>query len=270
MTAQGQATVIEPFHFGAADARLFGVMHRPRATPPGRVVVICPTFGHEYVVTHRALRAVAAGLADAGVAALRFDLWGSGDSAGSGRDATLERWVESASAALAAARERTGAAQVALLGLRLGASAASLAAERDGEIDALALWEPVITGARFLEAAAARHHAWHDDYVERFRRVSDDARESQLLGYPLTTVLEESLAELDLARVERAPAPRMLLVSSREGETEAALEGALRASGASIERWTREDAGVWDQSLDVIVPAAPAGLIRELVAWLTR
>lgn len=82
---------------------------------------------------------------------LRFDFMGSGDSDGDLAEASLEGALGDVHAAVAALRERVGTAPVSLLGLRLGATIASLAADTIPDLRHLVLWAPVINGGRYMQ-----------------------------------------------------------------------------------------------------------------------
>src|SRR6185295_18973817 len=109
---------------------LFGRLHRSTdaSTPIG--LVICNPFGYEAICAHRSLQHFARAAAENGFPALRFDYDGTGDSAGGDLDDDrLSAWIESITAAVAHIRAATGVQQVVLLGARLGATLALLAAE---------------------------------------------------------------------------------------------------------------------------------------------
>ena len=114
-------------------------------------LVICKPFGAEAMCGHRSLRAFAEMAAAAGVPALRFDYLGTGDSANIDPDADqIEAWCRDILAAVDELRRRTGVTRVCLLGFRLGALLATLAAARSDCVDGLILVAPVISGPRYL------------------------------------------------------------------------------------------------------------------------
>src|SRR5437588_6448648 len=73
---------------------VFAVFHAPAADASARnAVLICPPFGWDEACSYRCRREWAEDLAAAGHPSLRFDLLGSGDSAGSPADAgRVEAW----------------------------------------------------------------------------------------------------------------------------------------------------------------------------------
>jgi alpha-beta hydrolase superfamily lysophospholipase len=142
----------EALYFGPADRQLFGWLHRPAAATAANIgLVICKPFGYEAICSHRSIRAFAEASAAIGVPALRFDYLGTGDSSDiDPQSDQLEFWRQDVLAAVAEMRRRTGVERVCLLGFRLGALLAGLAAEQSKGIDGLILIAPVISGRRYL------------------------------------------------------------------------------------------------------------------------
>src|SRR5882672_11437500 len=112
----------QALYFNSGEHRLFGWLHRPLNGPKANLgVVVCQPFGYEAICAHRGVRAFAEGIASAGMAALRFDYLGTGDSADIDPQADqLQIWSQDVLAAAAELRLRTGVRQVCLLGFRLG------------------------------------------------------------------------------------------------------------------------------------------------------
>ncbi|WP_280450685.1 alpha/beta hydrolase [Nocardia cyriacigeorgica] len=84
-----------------------------------------------------------AGLADAGIASLRFDLRGHGESEGRQEDLTLATILNDIRVSLAYLREATGADQLSLLGASFGGGICGYyAAKRPDELTRLVLLNP--------------------------------------------------------------------------------------------------------------------------------
>ena len=127
-----------------------GVLHVGAATT-GRAAVIVPPHGFEDLCSHRALDMLADMLAEAGVATLRYDLPGVGDSTGDDADPlSFDRWLASVGMAAQEAKRLTGAEDVALIGLRLGALLAAEASARMGDISRMVLLAPPASGKAYL------------------------------------------------------------------------------------------------------------------------
>ena len=140
-----------PFFFGTAPSRRFAVFHAAEIAAPALPFVFCHPFGEEKLWAHRVYVTFARALAAAGHPALRFDYTGNGDSDGAFRHSTLRSAEADIEAAIDELKGRTGATRVGLIGLRLGASLASVVAERRADVDRLILWAPIVAGAAYLQ-----------------------------------------------------------------------------------------------------------------------
>ncbi len=109
-------------------------------------VVLLAPLADERKSSLRPMVEIARALAGAGVAALRIDYRGTGDSGGNARNVSLESMTADAVAAAGWMRDEIGCREVVLVGLRLGAAVAILAA-KDARAHALVLVEPVVKGA---------------------------------------------------------------------------------------------------------------------------
>lgn len=115
-------------------------------------MVLCHPFGEEKLWSHRVFVNFAREAALRGLAVLRFDFRGHGDSAGHSENNSLDSFSSDIESALRALRlELPSAVDIGLLGLRLGASLAWLRAGRDESIRWVALWEPILLGERYIQ-----------------------------------------------------------------------------------------------------------------------
>ncbi|CAH2808309.1 MAG: hypothetical protein PPHEESC_5953 [uncultured Paraburkholderia sp.] len=139
----------------------FGWLHRPKDLRVADCVVLCNPFGYEALSAYRSSRELADALAASGVAALRFDYPGTGDSSGNEDNPLRWRaWLDSIKAAVALLREESGASRVTLCGLRLGATLAALAEQELGGVDNLVLLMPVISGKAYIRELELQQHTW--------------------------------------------------------------------------------------------------------------
>ena len=130
----------------------FAMVHVPASPTEGSTgVVICPLFGWDDLCTHRSRRTWAQSLAAAGYPTVRFDLPGTGDSAGSPHTpGQLESWTASVTAAAAWLKDELGCSRVCALGIGFGGMLAWLAVSEGAPIDDLALWAVPTRGRRLL------------------------------------------------------------------------------------------------------------------------
>jgi uncharacterized protein len=146
----------EPLFFPNGRHALFGVLHKPALTGAERATdraafVFCHPFGEEKLWTHRVFVAYARRLAAAGHTVLRFDYMGNGDSEGTFSESSLETAKADVRCAIEQVRQRSGVRAVSLLGLRLGATIASLVADETDDIRQLILWAPIVDGDRYMQ-----------------------------------------------------------------------------------------------------------------------
>jgi pimeloyl-ACP methyl ester carboxylesterase len=131
---------------GTAQRRIFAIHEAAAPSPNMRAAVLCQPLGTEYIYAHRSMRQLALRLAMSGVHTLRFDYYGTGDSAGDESEvepAACQVDVESAMEGLA---DIAGTPRVTLIGLRAGANiAARVAARRATDVETLVLWDPLVS-----------------------------------------------------------------------------------------------------------------------------
>jgi pimeloyl-ACP methyl ester carboxylesterase len=142
-----------PLYIPAGGHTLFAWLHVPRSQRNlGLGLVICNPFGYEAICSHRSIRAFAEAAVAAGVPVLQFDYAGTGDSSDLDPLADqVEIWRDNCIEAVRELQRRTGVPKVCLLGFRLGALIAVLAArECRPSVVGLALVSPVINGRRYL------------------------------------------------------------------------------------------------------------------------
>jgi alpha-beta hydrolase superfamily lysophospholipase len=209
----------EALYFGSSDHNLFGWLHRPSAAPTGVGLVICKPFGYEAICSHRSIRAFAEAAAAIGVPTLRFDYLGTGDSADIDPLADqMEAWLQNVLAAVAELQRRTGVERVCLMGFRLGALLAGLAAQQCKAVNALILVGPVISGRRYLRelrttvlAAALGSEAAEAPNDIAVEASSASTGSMEVGGFSLSAASLAALSLLDLAG-EGAPPVRDMLV----------------------------------------------------------
>ena len=119
------------------------------------MVVLCPPLFADQAASHPVYRSLAGQLAAAGIWVVRFDYRGTGDSGGVARGGDgVTGWLASVEQAVELARTHTDG-PLGLVGLRMGALLAALAAERRADVDALVLWDPCVSGRTFLHQQQA-------------------------------------------------------------------------------------------------------------------
>ena len=234
-------------------------------------VVICAPLGHQNVCTYRPLRTLAERIADRGVPVLRFDWPGYGDSAdpAPAGDA-LELWLSSIRSALATLRTETGVAEVALVGLRIGATLALIEASRSGEIARLVLLAPHLRGRGYLRELAAFEAVAARSLFKAAPQAPPPLPEGSFEtgGFLFSASERLALEAIDLRTLTpEAHVPARVLIAAIEAEPPLEALGAqLAERGASVAtRILPGLARTWDSSQRSLMPPECSGLI---VDWL--
>jgi pimeloyl-ACP methyl ester carboxylesterase len=254
------------FHFGTGARRLFGLYLPPRSQlQRGRAAVLCAPWGQEYLKAHRSMRQLGAQLSASGFHVLRFDYYGTGDSAGDMMDASVADWEQDIVFAMEELRDISGVERVSLVGLRLGSTlAARVAAARPSAVSELVLWDAIISGEDYLRemtesAACTIAH-------------NGGAPHRTVRGFPLTQRFADELARLDLASVVTSlPARTMLLTSFRsraEAERELAFHKALVQHSPTCTVEVVEALPAWVEYGNTGVARIPATVLDRIVQWL--
>ena len=218
---------------------LRGMIHRPESGTRGRRfagVVFFHGFTGDRMESHWIFIKCARALAKAGIASLRFDFGGSGESEGEFRDITLRSEINDAVDAVAYFRRQKeiDPARVGLCGLSLGGCIAACIAHRV-KARAAALWSAVAhpsvlrgIAANLARALPGRSDLWEYDAREVSRSFLDDAAKfdaAQLLGRfagPTLIIHPEKDAHVplshaeDLFRAARASARQQVIIAGAD------------------------------------------------------
>jgi alpha/beta superfamily hydrolase len=234
MTTQTQPEI--PCHFGP-DQALFGIYH-PGAFEQGIGVLLCPPLGQDLIRCHRLYRQLAHALTGIGAAVLRFDYYGTGDSAGASEEVGWPRCVADVTAAADQLRLRSGCQRIVGFGARLGGSLALAAADR-AHLYQLILWDPIMDGAAHVAALDALQAALRLD-LNRFNAPRPVAAlAGQWQGFAIDASLRQQLAELRLDPPQR----RTLLLSAATDVT----EDHDRFTNAGAELASLSQSAPWDE-----------------------
>jgi predicted alpha/beta hydrolase len=171
----------------------------PAAPRKTVAVLICQSYGIEYMRSHRALYLLAERLADAGFYVMRFDYFATGDSAGDSGHARIDHWLDNISDASQELRRRTGLRELCLIGHRLGAllAAASLKRSSPGDMRLLMV-DPPDDGASWLaqqERLQFESHLWRNAQRPRSTKLPRPSG-LDLFGHPVGEAWREQLIAL--------------------------------------------------------------------------
>jgi len=245
----------------------FGWLHRAEG-PLG--VVMCSPFGYDALCTHRGWRRLAEQFAARGISALRFDYPGTGDSLGIEEDpGRVEAWLDGIDTAIEVLRERTGVAQIALCGFRLGALLAARAAQRRGGVDALILFAPVVSGRQYVRELRVHRQTWLTTPAGfSAEPLPDDANHVEAYGFGIHGDDVKQIGAIDLTKTQGLPAKRVLLLDSVDRTRVSALANRYRELGGQADVLPFDDGDTF--MLEALYSETPQASFDKAVEWLEQ
>jgi pimeloyl-ACP methyl ester carboxylesterase len=246
---------LQPVLGGASTV---AVLSRPLVPRSSLGWVICHSFAMEHVHLYRLEVFVSRALAAAGFPVLRFHSQGYGDSQGGAVDVSLASHLAGAADAVGLLASSEGVERVGIMGARFGGTVAALTAHRLSLPD-LVLWEPVISGSRFMrdflwrrvfsDLASGDPHEAHD--VQGPMSQLESQGWADVNGFLLRKDVFEEVSALDLVAAMGGFSGASLLISvSRSSDPS---PGAARLA-------ERLRSGSSDSSLEVVTSQYAAEL----------
>ncbi len=220
-----------PVSFGACA----GLYMSPNADalPANTAVLFVSPWGFEEVCLRKFHRQLADALAARGIASLRFDFPGTGNSIEdqAGR-LGLESWLESISQATEALKHYSGCANIVLAGHSLGAMLAINALPRLGGISGLALLAPSLSGRLWVRETGIWWKLIAADLGISGGQPEDGSLTIAGLELPAPTAKEIKTLKLS---AEMVPSDIDILIAVRPGrESDANFAAELKASGHHV------------------------------------
>jgi uncharacterized protein len=243
-----------PFFFGTSGRRLFGVYEPAGAGTSGqRAAILCYPWGAEYLYAHRTFRQLALKLSRVGFHTLRFDYYGTGDSGGEPTDTDLTGCEADLEAGIAELMEITSLAKVTVIGLRLGgAVAARVALRLPSVIEALVLWDPIVSGPEYLNSLDVPSN------TASLLQAQDLMLIKRLLG---------QLGELDLRELTSKLRTRTLFLVTEQSSSLGTPVPSRGQQPGALSTEFLEDVRPWLES-SVASGMVPFGVLRRILSWL--
>ena len=199
----------EPMWLGDAERAVYASLHRASGAPTGTGVVFAAPLFHEQPRSRRLLAEVASALASLGLASIRFDYHGTGDSGGDGEALDFASIATDLDLAVAGLRRECNVSRIVVLAWRGAALPLMHWLEAGARPDLAVMWEPILDGAewmRRLEQADATERASPHRY--RVQTAEGIPGDSQLMGVPVSRRLREEITRTRVTRGSDPGGPR--------------------------------------------------------------
>lgn len=272
-----------PFFFKNKDYQLFGVLHTSEnATPLTKHklgVVFCTPFAEEKMISHRVFVNIARAMAREGIACLRFDFMGEGDSEGDFEDSTIKTRLSDISTARSVLAEKAGIEKVGLIGIRFGGTLAALAASQN-KVDSLVLISPIVCGQPYMDQClrsnlTTQMAAYRKIIKDRTQLIADlmNGHPVNIDGYLISKNLYEEIVGIDLLNGPEISARKILLIHVAKDEKQpldhslSKLYEKLRNNNPETELLKVQEEPFWKDGK--IYSPIKRDLNKTLVNWLS-
>ncbi|MGA8008354.1 MAG: alpha/beta hydrolase [Thiomonas sp.] len=257
---------------------LVGIYLEPAAQTPlqHHAVLLCNPFGQEGIRAHRLYRVMSDRLAAAGYHVLRFDYYGSGDSAGDDEEWDVQGSIGDAQVALAELLRRSHAPRWSAMGLRLGGTIA-LETARLAPTPAqfMLLIEPVLNGRDYLRGLAAsslealnRGYGVRWPLSARLRETMLPAPDSEALGFSISPASREQIDAITPSCLSPIPSAALSLLTSDPQVTRQMLAKAGLSLPAAVELGDSDARINWATDSAAATSIVPMHWIRYLLDHL--
>jgi alpha-beta hydrolase superfamily lysophospholipase len=256
------------FYLDAGDDSAFAIFHPAEGSS---AVLMCPPFGWDDICSYRSRRVWAERLAEAGHPTLRFDLPGTGDSAGSATDASrVEAWAAAVHGAAAWLRADSGRRRTVAIGIGLGGLLAMLVAAGGGPIDDFVLWA-VPAGGRALLRELRTFARIEAANIAASGAPEPPPQPAGVLapgGFIVTAETQAALEALELPGLPPQPGTRRrALLLGRDG-IPAAKELARQLQDAGVEVDVADGDGYGAMMAPPDLARSPTAVFERVDAWL--
>jgi uncharacterized protein len=276
--ADAMAAVHEqPFFIDVGSEKLFAMWHAPAAQEPSRAVILCHALAEEKLWSHRAYVTLSRELAARGIAVLRPDFRGEGESDREFEQSSLATRLVDLRHAVGEVQKRCpGVREVMLLGHRFGCTVAAAYAASDAPaVAGLILWDPILDGREYISQLLRSHLTTQLAVHGRVTRSREELFEDILAGrpvavegYPLTREFVRELVELDwIASFPELPRGALLVEVAKAGQkTPSERLASLSSRNSAVECVVVEAPPFWRETRQFHRRAA--GMTDATLTWL--
>lgn len=264
------ATNLEPFYFGDPQKQLYGIYHLPAIeTKRDEGVMLCYPLPQEYMSYHWAFRQLGELLSNVGFHVLRFDYFGTGDSAGESTEVNIDQWKSDILTAADELKNKHKLKKISIIGLRFGATLAFQACTDGVKVDDLILWDPVLNGKRHIKELEQIRNELKNNYMPRARKALIDSDYKELLGYPFSFEHRKSIMQIDLFHHSLPNAKRITTLATQENDEYVRLKEYLYSNGRSADYQIIKDVSSWGKLTNILDVQFPSKILHRVVSVLT-
>jgi exosortase A-associated hydrolase 2 len=199
------AELIErPQFVGEKGSKLYTLQHFPPNAPLAHVVYL-PPFGEEMNRSRALVVKQARKFAGRGYSCTVMDFYGTGDSEGELAEASIDLWLQNVVCVANFLRDKNDV-PIVLWGVRLGGLLAlELAGRFPESFKKLVLWQPVVSGSRFLtqllrlRIAALAGRGLPPETTSEIRAQLSSGQEVDVAGYTLNDELVTAIEQLSIS-----------------------------------------------------------------------
>lgn len=186
-----------------AGQRIFGILHRPLSKSYCPGVLMCHGLAGHKTGKYRLYVILAEKLAALGIASLRIDFRGSGDSEGDFSQVTLESEVSDTLKGLEYLNQQSyiDKSRIGIFGRSVGGTVAIMAAKRYGNVKSLATWAPLFDGDQWID----QWNLLHSPEISEEHRLMTMRVNGQVPGYAFFKELFGIHMTEELKTLEKTP-----------------------------------------------------------------
>lgn len=243
-----------------------GIFHAPdKANLTDTAVLFLSPWGMEELCTRKLQRIMAERLSAAGIASLRFDYPGAGDSLDPESGVMSgQSWTQSAVDAVKTLQHLSACKKLVVIAQGVGCAIACEALQTAVKIDALVIMAPVVSGRNYL-----RELAMWSSMIDDGLGLHADQRLKEpgsIAGMVMPDGIADMLKKINLLKLETSPSSDCLFVTRTERVVESDLQKHFGLLGDKTEviAFKGYDELVSSPTLSII----PHDLVEKIVAWV--
>ncbi len=239
-----------------------GLVEPSRTQTRDIAVLFAGSFGVEDLCSRRFIRTIAENLADQGITSLRFDYPGTGDAlTQTGTEPDFNSWTDSLGLAADHLKRQSGCERIVIVAQGMGAPVAAVAAPTIPGLAAMVLLAPVTSGRSHVRELAA----FLSISVEKLS-LRPDAEAEAVAQVALPPGVAAGLKTIDLLKLEKPPADKILVLARQERAADTQLAEHLQSLGADVT--TKPFEGYDRLTINPILAEVPQAIVRQVTDWI--